>query len=122
MPTSKGPVLVVDDDSDILEALRDVLEFEGYRMIGAANGQDALDYLRTSPSPSLILLDWNMAPVNGEQFMEEVARDPAISRIPVVLLTADPRVPEKLKAAFVGYLNKPVGLDALFEIVGRYCA
>jgi CheY-like chemotaxis protein len=117
-------VLLVDDDSDIREALRDILADEGYATIEATNGRDALHYLRShAPPPPLILLDWNMAPMNGPEFMAEVATDPLLSRIPVVLLTADARASEKANHhRFVGYLRKPVDLDALFGIVGQYCA
>jgi len=120
--SGKGPVLVVDDDPDIREALRDTLESEGYGAVGVMDGQEALAYLRTNSLPPLILLDWNMAPMNGSQFMVEAAKDPVLSRIPVILLTADARAPEKASGKpFVGCLMKPVDLDALFMFVGRYC-
>jgi CheY-like chemotaxis protein len=122
MPTTRGSVLIVDDDPDMREAIRDALADEGYATIEAKDGQDAFDYLRANPAPPLILLDWNMARMNGPQFMAEVAKDPALSQIPVILLTADARAPEKSRSThFVGHLTKPVNLDALFDIVGRYC-
>ena len=120
--SGRGPVLVVDDDPDIREALQDTLESEGYDAVGVANGQEALEYLRTNSTPPMILLDWNMAPINAPEFMAEAVKDPVLSRIPVVLLTADARAPEKSRGnGFVGYLMKPVDLDALFMFVGRYC-
>jgi CheY-like chemotaxis protein len=120
--SGRGPVLVVDDDPDIREALRDTLESEGYDAVGVTDGREALEYLRAKPTPPVILLDWNMAPMNGPEFMAEAAKDPVLSRIPVVLLTADARASEKSRSnGFVGYLMKPVDLDALFTFVGRYC-
>jgi CheY-like chemotaxis protein len=122
MLTRERAVLVVDDDPDIREALRDTLADEGFATIEANNGQAALEYLRAHPAPPLILLDWNMAPINGAQFMTAIATDPSLSRIPVVLLTADPRAPEKATShPFAGYLVKPVPLDALFALVSQYC-
>jgi CheY-like chemotaxis protein len=122
MPASKEPLLLVDDDPDIREALRDTVADEGYEVIEATNGQEALDYLRANHAPPLVLLDWNMSPVNGLQFMAETAKDPTLAKIPVVLLTADARAPEKSNAhGFAGYLVKPVNLDTLFAIIGRYC-
>jgi len=119
---SRGRVLLVDDDPDVREATRDALADEGYEMIEAADGQAALNYLRGNPPPHLVLLDWNMAPMNGAQFMEEVAKDPYLSTIPVILLTADVRAPDKSRGvSFVGCLMKPIDLDALFDVLDHYC-
>jgi CheY-like chemotaxis protein len=122
MLANRRRVLLVDDDPDIREGMRDILADEGYEMIEASDGQQALDYLRTHPLPPVVLLDWNMAPLNGQQFMTEVVKDPSLSEIPVILLTADSRAPEKSKAhRFAGYLVKPLDLDALFDVLARYC-
>jgi CheY-like chemotaxis protein len=118
----KGPVLVVDDDADIREAVRDTLSEEGYETHVAAGGQEALDYLRAHPRPPLILLDWNMTPMNGARFMAELGSDSALSTIPVVLLTADVRAAASAALrGFVGRLTKPVDLDVLFDLVVRHC-
>ena len=92
MPRTDRPVLVVDDDPDMREALKDTLASEGYRTELAGDGQEALDYIRSKPMPSVILLDWNMAPMSGPQFMVELAKERAtVAAIPVVLVTADAR-------------------------------
>lgn len=123
MPSTKGPVLVVDDDADIREAIRDALEQEGHTVAEVRDGSDALNYLQSNPWPPLILLDWNMAPMNAPQFMEEFAKHPAFGTIPVVLLTADARADEKAKIrGFVSHLRKPVKLDTLLAVVSRYCS
>jgi CheY-like chemotaxis protein len=122
MSRTERAILLVDDDADIRDAVRDTLADEGYETIEASDGQAALDWLRAHPAPPLILLDWNMAPMNGPQFMAAVATDPKLAKIPVVLMTADARAPEKSRSgAFVGCLVKPVNLDALFAFVHRYC-
>jgi CheY-like chemotaxis protein len=122
MTGKKGCVLVVDDDAGVREALVDALTYEGFETAPAGDGEAALDYLRSHPAPSVVLLDWNMAPMNGPELMIELAKDPALATIPVVLLTADAKAPEMVKAhPFVGCLMKPPSLDALLEIVGRYC-
>ena len=122
MRARKGPVLVVDDDADIREAVRDTLSEEGYETHLAAGGQEALEYLRAHPLPLLILLDWNMAPMSGARFMAELCRDSALSAIPVVLLTADARAAANATLrGFVGCVTKPVDLDVLFALVGRHC-
>ncbi len=122
MRARKGPVLVVDDDADMREAVRDTLSEEGYEAHVAAGGQEALDYLRAHPLPPLILLDWNMAPMNGARFMAELENDSALSSVPVVLLTADARAAASATTrGFVGCLTKPVDLDVLFALVGQHC-
>ena len=120
--TSKGVILVVDDDKDIREAVVDSLADEGYAAVALADAPSALTYLRQEPLPLLVLLDWNMTPMNAPQFMAEVAKEPAWSAIPVVLLTADARAEDKAKqAAFVGYLKKPVRLRDLVRFTQIYC-
>jgi two-component system, OmpR family, response regulator CpxR len=121
--TTKRPVLLVDDDADMREAIRISMEDEGYEMVEASDGQEALDYLRSHPPPPVILLDWNMAPMNGPQFMAEVSKSSELAEVPVIVLTADARAPEKVKRqGYAGCLTKPFQLDALFELLRRYCA
>jgi CheY-like chemotaxis protein len=81
-------ILVVDDDVDIRASLCDFLEDEGYTIATAANGRDALDYLRGNPAPSVVLLDLMMPIMDGYEFRTEQKRDPAIAAIPVVVMTA----------------------------------
>jgi CheY-like chemotaxis protein len=115
-------VLVIDDDRDIREAIHDLLAVEGYRTAEARDGGTALDYLRSQPAPGVILLDWNMAPVNGAQFMSEFSRDPGLATIPVVLLTADSRAEAKARAQGLStLLTKPVDVEMLLAIAARYC-
>ena len=116
----EGVILVVDDDADVREALRDTLEDKGHRVADAVDGAEALAYLRSHPPPALIFLDWNMAGMNAPQFMEEFQREPSFAHVPVVLITADMHAERKLKSGpYKGLLSKPVDLDALFEIVGK---
>ncbi len=114
-------VLVVDDDADIREAIQDALEQEGYAVAVAGDGGEALAFMRANPAPALVLLDWNMAPMNAEQFMAEFSQEPRFARVPVVLVTADMRANEKAQHGFAGILRKPMKLEALFEAVSRHC-
>ena len=68
------------------------------------------------------MLDWNMTPMNGLQFMEQFIQVPKWARIPVVLLTADSKAEEKVKLApFAGALRKPMAVNELLELSERYC-
>jgi two-component system chemotaxis response regulator CheY len=117
----RGRVLVIDDDADIREALQDTLEQEGYLVASAGDGLEALMFLEANPVPALILLDWNMAPMNAEGFMEVFGKDPRFVGVPVVLVTADPRASESAREGYAGFLKKPVKLEALFAVVARHC-
>ncbi len=116
------PVLVVDDDFDVRDAIADVLEMEGIPAVFAADGIEALQWLRENPAPCLILLDWMMPRCDGASFREAQQSDPELARIPVVLLTADARIDEKMRALAVeDFLRKPVDLERLSSVIRRYC-
>lgn len=120
MSSTSRTVLVVDDDADMREALRDTLEQEGHRVAEARDGSDALRWLAANPPPSIILLDWNMAPLNGAGFLQERALKPALTAIPVVLLTADARVAGERLDGVVARLKKPIDLEALLALLEQY--
>lgn len=123
MSPDKKSILIIDDDLDIREAIADTLVDEGYRAVALGDGASGLEYLRCEPAPGLILLDWNMTPMNGLQFMEQFQKNLEWASIPVALLTADARVEEKvLRASFIGYLRKPMQLSELLGLVGRHCS
>jgi CheY-like chemotaxis protein len=115
-------VLIIDDDRDIREALGDLLSVEGYATAEARDGGSGLAYLRSHPPPGVILLDWNMAPVGGADFLSEFSRDARLAEIPVVVLTADVRAEEKARSVGLSsLLTKPVDVEQLLAIAGRYC-
>jgi CheY-like chemotaxis protein len=114
-------ILVVDDDREIRETLKDVLEEEGYDVHAAANGVEALAILRRDGArpPSLIVLDLMMPQMNGWQFCEAQRADPALSPIPVLIISASS---DAGRASIAGNprLRKPVELARLLEAVVRY--
>ena len=105
-------ILVVEDDTIVQEAMKMVLEWEGYDVACAANGRDALDFLRTRERPSLILLDLMMPVLDGWQFRREQKEDPALASIPVVAVSA-----LDAAASFdgAGYVRKPFQVE---EVLG----
>lgn len=117
--TSETQVLVVDDDFDIRDTLRELLELEGYTVQVAVNGREALDRLRNGARPGLILLDLMMPEMSGWEFRNaQLAEAPEIANIPVLVLSATPdvaRSAEQLRAA--GYIRKPFDLDQLLDEV-----
>lgn len=115
-----GVVLVVDDDPGVREALTDVLTDEGYQVLCACDGREALELLATDQALCLILLDLTMPRVSGWEVLEELATDPVKARIPVIVLTgASPYQLASVAAPAV--LRKPVDLNSLLKAVETYC-
>ena len=110
-------VLIVDDDPDLLEVTRFVIENEGMAVATARNGEEALALLRTGRRPKLVLFDLIMPVMNGWEFLDEVAKDPSLRQIPIVVLTAAEHV--QVTGA-VEVLSKPMDLVALLRVVERY--
>ena len=111
-------VLVVDDDPNITAAVRDSLEFEGYRVTTAGNGAEALREVRDDP-PTLILLDMRMPVMSGWEFAREYRM--VGHQAPVVVMTAAANAmtwADEIDADAV--LPKPFTLDDLFRAVGRW--
>lgn len=113
------PVLVVDDDPDIRETLRFVLEDAGYPVYTAENGKEALEVLATAKQlPGLILLDLMMPVMSGEEMLKALKTVKALAQIPVTIVTASGAPMPPLAS---GLLKKPVDLDVLLKLVERSC-
>ena len=118
---SSGYILIIEDDDDIREALAQILELEGYSVREAANGREALDISSREPLPSLILLDLMMPVMDGWQFRSEQMKDPTLAKVPVLVISADAGVHEKV-ASFgaASVLPKPISLDRLLRAVETF--
>ena len=121
MTTRSARILLVEDDYDIRESMKEVLEDEGYIVDAAVDGLDALAQLRAAEQlPQLILLDLMMPRMNGLELHRELAKVPAWAAIPVVVLSADADVRNKARALMAqAFLQKPIQLSALFETVAH---
>jgi CheY-like chemotaxis protein len=117
-------VLVVDDDETIRDALSELLSEEGYLVLTARNGQEALAELRQGSRrrPGLILLDMMMPVMNGPEFYDQQQLDPSLMDIPVVIMSADRNLRERAASYGGSYLAKPARLETILEMVGRHCA
>ncbi len=112
-------ILVVEDDSDIRNALIDMLESEGYHAESAANGKEALDLLHTIQKPCLVLLDMMMPIMNGREFLDEVMKDSYLAPIPVLVVSAI--ADRTTTKGAIGFIKKPVDIDTILKIVNQYC-
>ena len=115
-------VLVVDDDDDLRETICDVLADEGIEFASAANGAEALAYLRAGRLPAMILLDLSMPVMDGVEFREIQRADPTLAQIPVVVFSAAASLAEKVRDLGVEtVLKKPLKLDQLLAVVTKHC-
>lgn len=111
-------VLIVDDDEDIRTGMIGLLEKRGYAVASATDGLDALRQLRAGLCPDLILLDYSMPTMNGEEFCDYCALDPQLAAIPVVIVSADTASAVKLAQAKArALLTKPVPIDKLLATI-----
>lgn len=110
-------VLIVDDEEDLRESVRDALEDEGYRTQVASDGVEALHKLAGTYDVCAVILDVVMPRMDGIAVYQEMQRDSRLAKIPVVFATSDPsRVP-------VGALafRKPFDLAQLISTVEGFC-
>ena len=112
-------ILVVEDDADLRDALTTCLQNSGCCTAVAADGLDALERLKGSPQPCLILLDVNMPRLDGGAFAERLRNDERLRHIPVVSMSAgDSRLVPPLVHS---HLEKPFDFAELAAIVQRFC-
>ena len=114
-------VLVVDDDEDLRGAVEAALDLYGYPVVAMADARRALDYLRNSAAPGLILMDLLMPAMDARQFRELQRQDPRLAKIPLVILTGvgAARASALLDDA-TPVVRKPVSLDEILQVVRRY--
>lgn len=114
-------ILVVDDEEDTVELARMVLEFEGYRVFSANNGQEAIDFLKKEDEkPNLVLLDVLMPKMDGLKVCKWIKENPDLKEIPVLLFTAKVGNKDRMAGEKVGadaYIAKPFSADDLLSLI-----
>jgi len=119
-PDPTTPILLVEDDPVLRDFVADVLVDEGYRVLAAPDGAEALAILAGGARPSLVLLDMHMPVMDGWGFAEAYRRLPA-PRAPLVVMTAAHDTRERADAIGAdGLLAKPFDLDDLLDAVARF--
>jgi CheY-like chemotaxis protein len=121
---SPGLIAIVDDDDDIRDALRTLLEEEGYQTIEATDGTDALAMLAgAAVKPDVVLLDLMMPMMDGWQLRARLREEPTLAGIPIVIMTAHLALRRAVSEAEPGLdvLPKPLDVDRLLEIIHGRC-
>ena len=118
----RGPtILVADDEPEVLNLVRTLLEWQRYSVVDAADGREALRQARQMV-PDLILLDVRMPRMSGLTVLEKLQADPLTESIPVIMLsvvTTYSEVRAALQRGAVAYLSKPFELKEMLELVQR---
>jgi CheY-like chemotaxis protein len=119
-----GTVLVVDDDADLRDSIEAALASHGHPVVQAADGAEALAWLKTGGTdPCLVLLDLMMPGMNGFELRSRMNADPALAAIPVVVITGAGLLAERRADELEAeVLAKPIELATLLRTVRRYCS
>ncbi|PYR67097.1 MAG: hypothetical protein DMF87_16095 [Acidobacteria bacterium] len=114
-------ILVVDDQIDLRDAIAVLLEVEGYDVVDAENGRDALKYLQThAGNVAAIVLDLAMPVMDGWQFLAERRKDPAVSDIPTIVVTGVSDAKRRQRElGDVTVFGKPFHFDELIRELRR---
>jgi len=114
-------VLIVDDDKDAREVLAEILSLNGINCLTAANGNTALNLLKTRQSIGLLITDLNMAPFSGLDLIREV-RESERAALPIIIISGDANVRDAIEAmhlSVVDFLLKPINTRHLVDLVKR---
>lgn len=113
----KGRILLVDDNQEFLDSTRDVLEDEGFEVVAATSGEDAIRVTR-SESFDVILMDIVMPGMNGvESFIEMKKHNPGVRVVMVTAFSVEDLVRQALKEGACAVLHKPLDMEKLFETI-----
>ena len=116
-------LLLVEDDADVADTLKEFLQEEGFSVSLAQNGRHALEQLRGGLRPSAILLDLLMPEMDGWQFRQEQISDPDLRAIGTIVLTATIPTAARIGAiAGAEVLRKPIDIDQLRSAILRISA
>ena len=119
---SKAKVLLVDDEAFNLDFLQQALEDENYEISIAANGQEALDKIK-SEQPDLVLLDLMMPVLDGFEVLKQVKADDNLRDIQIIIISAEhdsKSVVKGIKQGAEDYMTKPITAASLLKKVKEY--
>ena len=122
MNTPQSPILIVEDITHIRELLEVTLRFNGYPVVTARNGEEALEKIRAR-RPALVITDILMPKLDGFSLAQKLRSDPVTRDLPIVFLSATYLAPEDkdfaLHMGAIRYLEKPVDTDELLLTIAE---
>jgi CheY-like chemotaxis protein len=111
-------VLIVEDEDELRESMRDALEFNGYAVVATQEGKEALDELVRIEHVCLVLLDLLMPGMNGWEFYNKMRARREYDDVPVVVHTS---APSRAPFGVTRILSKPLEITRLLSVVREYC-
>ena len=115
-------IVVIEDDTDLRETMKDLLEIKGFSVTTASNGKEGLEVIERNGKPCLILLDLMMPEMNGWEFLETLQRDqPALlAQTPVAVISAAADMSDVSQYG-CSQFKKPVSVDRLYQLAQAHC-
>lgn len=121
--TAKKHILCIEDESEMIDLTRLVLEREGFKVVGAVGGVRGLELMRQE-KPDLVLLDLMMPDIDGWEVYRQMKADKELALIPVIVVTARAQSIDKVLGLQVAkvddYITKPFGPKDLLESIRRF--
>jgi CheY-like chemotaxis protein len=118
MVPAPRPILLVEDDADLRDAIAEVLSVEGFLVASTANGAEALEWLASGQRPALVLLDFRMPRMNGQAFLNHVRTQPEHAAVPVVAITTSPLELPQVHATLRKPFDMALLVDTVRQLVG----
>lgn len=117
-------ILLVEDERDLRETLKLILELEGFRVAAAQNGREGLDLLDGSAPPCLIVLDLMMPVMSGWEFLEILKREhrALLFTTPMVVITAAADIGQQPVDLDCRVFKKPFDIEPLLNVAREHCA
>lgn len=123
MDTLEKKILIIDDDSRNIFALKAVLTVKKYNCLAANSAKEGFEIMNKNPSIGVVLLDMMMPEMDGYQALAKMKEDPQLKDIPVIAVTAQAMLGDRercLDAGAIGYISKPVNVDELVKLLNNY--
>lgn len=123
MEVSQKKILIIDDDSRNIFALKAVLTARKYTCLAANGAQEGIEIIKRNQDIGVVLLDMMMPDLDGYQTMAKMREDEQLKDVPVIAVTAQAMLGDKercLEAGAVGYVSKPVNVEELVKLLNNY--
>ena len=116
-------IVIIEDDTDLRETMKELLEMEGFSVITAANGREGLNLIERDGRPCLILLDLMMPVMNGWEFLDAIQRNrqDLLAQTKVAVVSAAADMAEVQQQYGCSVLKKPVSVARLFALAHAAC-